>query len=198
MNLEMYRDKILKLKEDDLILRAQLIEKKELNNGYNPVMEKMHKRNAKILNDIIDEIGYPTIAKVGEAASDAAWLIIQHAIGQPAFMRKCLSLLEEAVNQEEANPMNLAYLSDRIATFEGKPQLYGTAYDWDDDGRLSPNPYDDMENVNERRKSLGLNSLEEQTQLMRDRSIEENLLPPSDILERKKRYDEWRKNVGWI
>jgi len=51
----------------------------------------------KILNDIIEKIGYPTVEKVGEEASEAAWLIIEHSIGQPNFMRKCAELLEKAV-----------------------------------------------------------------------------------------------------
>ena len=198
MNFEKYTDIILKLKEDDLILRAQLLEKNELNGGYNRIMEEMHNRNAGILNDIMDEIGYPTIDKVGTAASDAAWMIIQHAIGQPDFMKKSLVLLEEAVEKDEANPLNLAYLKDRIATFQGDFQLYGSAYDWDENGELSPKPYDDIDKVNQRRKALNLNTVEEQTQIMRDRLESENQKAPADMADRKKRYDEWRKKVGWI
>lgn len=48
-------------------------------------MEQLHNRNAKILNDIIEAIGYPTIDKVGKEASEAAWLVIQHSIGQSAL-----------------------------------------------------------------------------------------------------------------
>ncbi len=198
MNFEKYTDIILKLKEDDLILRAQLLEKNELNGGYNRIMEEMHNRNAGILNDIMDEIGYPTIDKVGTAASDAAWMIIQHAIGQPDFMKKSLVLLEEAVEKDEANPLNLAYLKDRIATFQGDFQLYGSAYDWDENGELSPKPYDDIDKVNQRRKALNLNTVEEQTQIMRDRIESENQKALADMADRKKRYDEWRKKVGWI
>jgi hypothetical protein len=53
-----------------------------------------------LLNKIIDEIGYPTIEKVGKEASEAAWLVIQHAIGQPHFMKKCVKLLKNAANQD--------------------------------------------------------------------------------------------------
>jgi len=190
--------KIIKLKNADLQLRDQLIEKGELGNGYNEEMEQLHNSHAKILNDIIDDIGYPTVDKVGKEASEAAWLIIQHAIAQPHFMKKCLKLLEEAVCEHKANPINLAYLTDRIAVFEGKPQLYGTQFDWDENGQLNPQPIDDLAKVNQRRKSIELNTLQKQVKLMRKQAGQEKQLPASDIEKRKQQYDEWRKKVGWI
>lgn len=55
-------------------------------------MEKLHNRNAEVLNNIVDKTSYPTVDKVGEEASEAAWLVIQHSIGQPSFMKKCAEL----------------------------------------------------------------------------------------------------------
>ncbi len=191
-------DKIIELKNADLQLRDKLIQSGQLGKGYNEDMEKLHNRNANTLNGIIDTIGYPTIDIVGEEASEAAWLIIQHSIGQPGFMKKCAKLLENAVNENKTNPKNLAYLTDRIAVYEGKPQRYGTSFDWDENGELSPNPFDDLTKVNQRRKSIGLNSMEEQIQIMRKQVERENQLPPKDIEERNQKYNEWRKTVGWI
>src|SRR5690606_27955393 len=144
-------------------------------------MAKIHNQNAKILDEIIQTIGYPTVDKVGKEASAAAWLVIQHAIAQPDYMKNCVKLLEIAVRENEANTKNLAYLTDRVAVFEGKPQLYGTQFDWDEDGKLSPNPFDDLAKVNERRKAIGLNSLEEQTDIIRRRVKNENQSPPKDF-----------------
>ena len=50
-----------------------------------------------------------------------------------------------------------------------QPQIYGTQFDEDDDGWPVPFPIEDPENVNERRLSLGLNTLEEHTREMFDR-----------------------------
>jgi len=161
-------------------------------------MKELHNRNAKILNDIIDTIGYPAIDKVGKEASEAAWLVIQHAIGQPNFMRKCVELLENAVSENKADPVNLAYLTDRIAVSEGKPQLYGTQFDWDENGELSAQPFDDLAKVNQRRKSIGLNTLEEQTVIMRRQVKNENQSPPTNFEKRKREIAKWRKAVGWI
>ncbi len=189
---------IIELKNADLELRNKLIQCRQLGKEYHEDMEELHNRNAQLLNDIIDIIGYPTIDKVGEEASEASWLIIQHSIGQPDFMKKCVKLLADAVSENKANPRNLAYLTDRIASYEGRPQLYGTSFDWDENGELSPKPFDDLTKVNQRRKSIGLNTIDEQIQIMRRQVESEHQLPPTDIEKRKQHYDEWRKKVGWI
>lgn len=198
MNLSEIAKRIIALKDADLTLRDELVKQRLLGKGYNKEMEALHIKNAETLDHIINSIGYPTIDKVGKEASEAAWLVIQHAISLPGFMKKCLKLLEEAVDEGEANPVHLAYLSDRVSVYEGRLQLYGTSYDWDELGDLNPKPFDDLVLVNKRRKALGLNSVEEQTELMRRRAKEERELPPMDLAQRKRDYNKWRKRVGWI
>ena len=198
MNYSNIAKEIVALQDADLELRSKLIREGRMNNGYYPEMEKMHNRNADILAGIIDQIGYPTIDKVGEEANEATWLVIQHSIGKPEFMRKCAILLEKAVDENKANPKQLAYLTDRISVFEGKPQLYGTQFDYDENGELTPRPFDEIEKVNQRRKAIGLNSLEEQTKIIRQQAIAENQKPPADFFARAKQFNEWRKKIGWI
>ena len=198
MNRKTISQKIIKLENADLELQESLIKKGQFGEGYNKEIEQLHHRNAEVLKEIIDEIGYPTVDKVGKEANEAAWLVIQHSIGQPSFMKECMKLLEDAVNENKANPKNLAYLTDRIAIFEGKPQYYGTQFDWDKYGELNPNPFDDLTKVNQRRKSIGLNTLEEQTEIIRSRVIKENQLPPLDFEKRKQEFEKWKKSVGWI
>lgn len=188
---------IVGLKNADLELRDKLIQSGQLSDGYNEEMKELHNKNAKILNEIIDTIGYPTTDKVGKEASEATWLIIQHTIGQPDFMKKCVKLLEVAVRENKASSKNLAYLTDRLAVFEGKPQLYGTQFAWDENGELSPNYFDDLTKVNQRRKSIGLNSLEEQIDIMRKQAKKENQTPPTNFEKRKEEFEQWKKSVGW-
>jgi len=190
-------EKIIELKNADLTLRDKFVQSGKLSEGYNEQMKELHNENAKILNDIIDAFGYPTIDKVGKEANEAAWLVIQHSIGQPEFMKKCAKLLEIAVSESKADSKNLAYLTDRIAVFEGKPQLNGTQFDWDENGNLSPNIFDELNKVNERRKSIGLNTLEEQTEILRRQVIDENQSPPKDFEKRRQEIEQWKKNVGW-
>ena len=197
MNHKDTAQRIIDLKNADLELRDRLVQNGQLGDGYNEEMAELHTKNAKILNDIIDTIGYPTIDKVGKEASEAAWLVIQHSIGIPGFMKKCMELLDKAVNENKAEPIHLAYLADRIAAFEGKPQRYGTQFDWDENGELSPKLFDDLAKVNQRRKSIGLNTLEEQTLIMRRQAEHENHFPPTGLEKRKQEFDQWRKKVGW-
>ncbi|MCH7402099.1 DUF6624 domain-containing protein [Belliella kenyensis] len=191
-------DKLISLRDADLALRDRLMRSGKLQEGYAEDMEVLHLKHAAMLEQVIDEIGYPTISKVGEEGSAAAWLIIQHAISNPSFMRKCQQLLAEAVDQGEASALDLAYLSDRIAVLSGQQQLYGTQFDWDDEGKLSPNAYDDIALVNERRASLCLPTLEEQTQSIRLRTQSENHQAPTNLQQRNLEMNAWRKKVGWL
>jgi hypothetical protein len=197
MDLEKISHSIWRLKEKDVKLRAKLIKNGTLSNGYNQEMEAVHNSNAKELNQIMDTIGFPTSDKVGKEASNAAWLIIQHSIGQPDFMKKCAALMEKEIENEHADQINLAYLVDRIAVLEGKPQLYGTQFDWDENGEMSPVQVDDYDTVNKRRKAIGLHTLDTQIKVMRERVKAENQRPPKDFGERQKEYNAWRKSVGW-
>lgn len=190
-------EKIITLKNEDLKLREKLIQNGKLGEGYNKEMKRLHNRNTKLLNEIIDTIGYPTIDKVGEEASEAAWLIIQHSIEQPNFMKKCMKLLENAVHEGKADSRNLAYLTDRISVLEGNPQLYGTQFDWNENGELTANRFDDLMKVNQRRKLIGLNTLEEQTEIIRRRAKNENQSPPADFKKRAQEINAWKKSVGW-
>ena len=198
MNYSKIAKEIIELQNADLELRDKLIQNGELFDGYNKEMEALHIKNAKILDNIIEKHGFPMIEKVGREANEAAWLVIQHSISKPEFMKKCAALLEKAVKESQADAKQLAYLTDRIAVFEDRAQLYGTQFDWDERGEINPKPFDDFEKVNERRKSVGLNSLQEQIEIIRKQILRENQKPPADRHERNKQADEWRKKVGWI
>lgn len=198
MIYKQYASQIRRLKKLDDNLRNQLIIEGKLSLGYNIEMEQLHIKNAKELDVIIDRIGYPTEEKVGKKASDDAWIIVQHAISKPSFMKKCLNLLNIEAKANKVDPLPIAYLKDRIDVFEGRPQLHGTQFDWDLTGKLSPSKYDDLLAVNQRRKVLGLNTLEEQTNIIREQAIKENQSPPADLNKRNKERDIWRKKVGWV
>lgn len=195
-----YKDiakEIIELRNADFELRQTLIANRKLSKGYDKEMANLHNKNADVLNEIINRIGYPTIDKVGLEAYEAAWLVIQHTIERPNFLKRCAHLLGIAVNEEKASAVSLAYLTDRIAVLEGKPQLFGTQFDWDESGELSPNFYDSLRKVNERRESIGLNMLKEQTAKIRKQAKEENQTPPKDLNQRKNEIDKWRKKVDW-
>lgn len=188
---------IIDLKNKDLDYRNRLVYNGKLGDGYDPKMEEIHISNSKRLETIIKSIGFPTIESVGEVAADAAWLIIQHSISRPDFMRSCQEWLESEVEEGNASAIHLAYLTDRILILEGKTQLYGTQFDWDKQGMLSPQRLESWDTVNRRRRELGLNSLEEQIQKLRQNASDENHKPPIDSSLRQKQFDDWLHKVGW-
>lgn len=194
-----FAQQLIAMQAADLAMRNRLIAQGELGGGYHPQMEALHGEHAVALQRIIDSIGYPSPSKVGKEASEAAWLVVQHSISHPEFMRRCRAYLEKAARSGEANAaLHLAYLSDRIAVLEGRPQLYGTQFDWDQNAQMSPNQVDNPERVNQRRLALGLKSLEEQTSIMRTRVESENQAPPVDYAIREREQECWRRRAGWV
>jgi len=110
------------------------------------------------LAEIIGEHGWPTIALVGEDGEDAAWAIAQHSDLDPAFQRRALELLREAVAAGQASPGNLAYLEDRVAVASGEPQRYGTQVGCGPNGPEPATPIADEAGLEARRSTAGLDS----------------------------------------
>ncbi len=189
---------IITMRDNDLKLRDRLLQLNALNDGYNLKMEALHIANSKHLETFIRTIGFPSIPRVGVEAAFAAHLIIQHSISRPDFMKYCVKILELEMLDADYLKRFHASLTDRIAYFEGRDQLYGTQFDWDEEGQLSPLKYDDINLVNERRKKIGLNTLEERIQEIREEAAQENSKSPSNPEQKAKQFNRWRKRVGWI
>lgn len=113
--------------------------------------------NLKQFKEIIAACGWPKTKK----DSHTAWLLAQHADSDVTFQRLAKGLLEASVKAGIAAPRDLAYLADRIAANEGRPQEYGTQFSQSDRCQLMLAPVDDRQLVNRRRLAIGLQSLEE-------------------------------------
>ena len=179
-------DELIGLAQQDLHLREKLLKQGKLSPGYNPDMERVHKNNAARLEEIINAIGYPTSSKVGKEASEAAWLIVQHAISMPVFMKRCYAHIVEAGG--DVNPQNLAYLHDRICYFEGRPQKYGTQLD--DRGMY---PVEDKAEMIRLREELQMKAHDKDLIIESKASGDDAGLHPHD-----EGFNQWRRNVGWI
>jgi hypothetical protein len=121
---------------------------------------KIDADNRVWLKGVIDQDGWPGIARVGKDGAHAAWLMVQHADADRPFQKKCLGLLERAVAAKDAAAVDLAYLTDRVLVGEGKKQKYGTQLSTKD-GKLTPSPVEDEDKLDERRKALGLQPMAE-------------------------------------
>lgn len=188
--------KELKARADaDLRKRDELVSKGVLFDGYHPEMEALHIENARALEAIIAKIGWPHEGIVGSEGAVAAWLIAQHAISLPDFQRKVLGLLKE--NAGHVPPAHAAYLEDRIRRFEGRPQLYGTQFDWDESGQLSPGEIEDEANVDSRRAAVGLGPLAGRIAEMRRNAAAEGDKPSADMRKRREEMENWARKAGW-
>lgn len=194
--VESLEQRLIGMARRDLETRQRLADDLTLFGGYHPDMQAVHEENAAILDGIIQEHGWPTSDLVGDDCAEAAWLIVQHAIGLPEFQRRCLELLKDAATSGSSPAWQPAYLLDRILTFEGKPQVYGTSFDWDEEGLMSPRPIADPISVDERRAAVGLPPLAEA--VARHRAQAENAPKPGSYAERQQSMKTWAKSVGWL
>jgi hypothetical protein len=170
LNQQLKNELQLMQQEDQRVLQ-ELIDSGELGtNNYHPRMKAVHEKNNARIKEIINQYGWPGFSLVGKEGSKAAWLIVQHAVLDTDFMDKCLPLLKDAINQGEAEGWCLAYLQDRILTMSGKPQIYGTQHDIDENGVAYPLPIENPEKVEELRKEIGLESLPEATRRIQERN----------------------------
>lgn len=185
-----WAEKLKPMVQKDFTLRQVLVERGVLNDAYHPEMEKVHLENAAKLKKMIEKMGFPVLSNAGEEGVRLSWIIIMHAISLPSFMRDCLTEIRLAAGQHDYVLEYLAYIEDRVAYFEGRPQLYGTNMDWRE-GELRPTQITDPSKVDIRRKSLGLPPL---SQSFPPPGQER---PPKDPQKKAQEFEAWRLRVGW-
>ena len=191
------QEELLAMAGEDGAMRERLVADGSLFDGYNPLMAIVHRRNGDRLSEIVEAHGWPGRSLVGEDGADAAWLVLKHAIGDPGLQRRCLPLLELAAAGGEIPPWHFATLLDGIRFYEGRPQVYGSMFDWDEDGELAPWPIEDADQVDQRRALVGLPPLAEQIQSVRMAAGAEGDRRPADPAARRREADEWARSVGW-
>jgi len=126
--------------------------------------------NTRWFRALLDRSGWPGRSRVGDQGALAAWLLAQHADHDADFQRRCLALLEAAVHDGEADAGHWAYLVDRVRCAEGRPQVFGTQF-WHGPfgaGPLGPRPIENIEGLDERRRSVGLGPFADYERQMHD------------------------------
>lgn len=134
-------------------------------------LQRVDTLHATRLRAIVDEHGWPTISMVGRDGSRAAWLLVQHATHDLELMERALSLMGQLAERGEAVAVDVAYLHDRVQMMTGKPQRYGTQFitvTIDGVRHSGPWPMESPEDVDERRRSVGLGAFSEYRKRMDD------------------------------
>jgi hypothetical protein len=125
-----------------------------------PMLCESDLRNARWLYSYVRKNGWPTITSVGREAAGGAWLLTQHADINPAFQKWVLSKMEPLLAAEEVDPEAYAYLFDRLAVAEHRPQRYGTQVDRDRIRNcLSVGATEEPKKLDSRRAAVGLSPL---------------------------------------
>ena len=179
---------------EDVRVRQELLESGELGGSYVPRMEAVHIRNAARLRELIAAHGWPDDAIAGTDGAKAAWLIVQHAISEREFQRNMLGLMRACAEAKRIASWQPAYLEDRIAMYEDRPQRYGTQ--WIDDpvdGRLRPWSLAEPHRVNELRATVGLGPLPPIPEPGPELPLEEQ----RKIVENQQGWEYWLTNKGW-
>lgn len=157
-------------------------EDQKLRADKNPDWKKidiLDKRNNKEIKKIVNEYGLIGKKEYGVKASYMAWLLIQHMSERDLpFMKKYLRLMEDNLN--DIDTRNYAYLIDRINTYENSPQIYGTqTHSKGESSDLEFHPIENVKNVDDKRKEVGLVSLKEYAESM-EKMFNQKVILPKD------------------
>lgn len=154
---------LIEMCEKEQLLRSEWINANKIGSTDaeewgKRVLEIDHLHLIRLQEIVKNYACWPGYSLIGSEGSHAFWLLVQHTPDEN-FQSECLDLLEKAVQEQDASPIDLAYLKDRVYMYAGKKQIYGTQLQFNDSGDLIFYPIEDEEHVNERRLLLGLPSL---------------------------------------
>lgn len=134
----------------------------------------VERSNGLRLRALLADCGWPLRSAHGEQAGKDAWKLVRQA-GQDLALQKVAAFhLEQAVDRGEAQGRELAQLVDRIAVAEGRPQRYGTRMRQLNACYWAAYPVDDLAQVAQRRRQLGLPTMEDQEKMANEMVIHEN------------------------
>jgi hypothetical protein len=148
------------------------------------IMHQQDKENLAIVKSLIAKHGWLGPQKVGINASQALFLVIQHA--DLATQEQYLPLIRAAEKKGQILSSNLALLEDRINMRKGLKQVYGSqGFPDKQTGRMYIYPVVDPDHLDKRRASVGLEPMAEYAKALgMDWNLEDykNMLPEIEKL----------------
>jgi hypothetical protein len=107
--------------------------------------------------------GWFDVGRFGKAADHAAWLMVQHADGDPQYQAWIAQLLQPKLATHDTSPQNFASLVDRVAVRAGRPQIYATQMECVGGESLAPK-VEDAAGLDARRAAMSLEPYREQVE----------------------------------
>jgi hypothetical protein len=139
-------------------------------------------RHRRRLVEILDTHGWPGRSLVGDDGAEAAWMLALHTMPDPQVLRRCLRLLETAAAVGEAPSWQVAFLVDRVSLVERNVQVYGTTICRQADGSFGAPLLEDPDQVDARRRAVGLPPLAEDLRKLEAFYRRENELHQADAI----------------
>jgi len=125
--------------------------------GFFERKEQAQADNAIRCKEIFTQFGYPSESLVGEEASRAFWLLVQHADADPVFQEQVAIAMKPIVLQGQAQPTDLAMLTDRVRVNTNRLQVFGSQVTYDmKTCRAMPKPTENLQKIDQRRAQVGL------------------------------------------
>jgi len=146
---------IVAMVEEDQAIRDKILDFTKLSQEEKTTLNETRAKHNFRIKEIIATHGWPGIHLVGLNGSGGFWLIVQHQDQDLEFQKQCLPLLKEAVDRQDAQMRDYAYLLDRVRLNEKLPQVYGTQFKFKE-GKCYLHPIEDRENLEQRRLEAGL------------------------------------------
>ncbi|RXG13328.1 hypothetical protein DSM03_10498 [Leeuwenhoekiella aestuarii] len=130
---------------------------KEVKTHWKTV-DRVDSLNLIKVKQILDERGWLGSDILGDQGNMTLFLVIQHS--NLEVQENYLPLLKKAVSEGNTPPHFLALLQDRIEIRNDRPQTYGSQVGRTETGESFVAPMIDPDHVDERRASIGLDSME--------------------------------------
>ena len=164
------REELLRMHREDQAVRNRAI---EVGFATGSAPDSLMRRwmavdsaNLLRVKAIVARHGWPTTEMVGRDGVGAMFTLVQHADREPAFQQAMLPHVLAAWRRGDGiQGQDVALLTDRVLSGQGLPQRYGSQTELVD-GRVVVKPMEDPENVDARRREMGLPPMAEYLELL--------------------------------
>lgn len=142
---------------------------------YANIAESVDKPNTQRLEEIVRRVGVPDAKMVGEDGVRAFFLVLQHSPSLD-LKKKSANGIKKAFEAKVLSAMDYANFTDRLLVHLGKPQVYGSNFEFKE-GKLVMSRTKDLRNLDARRKKLGLPPIAEYARVLKEMYKMEVVIP---------------------
>lgn len=156
---EALRQELLRMRDADQAVRVRLNDAGWANEAIGREMIALDAANTRRLLEIFKVQGFPAIELVGKEGLQALHTLVMHS-PSIELQKKSLAYFKKALRRGEVPPIAVAGLTDNLLHRQGKPQIYGTRFEFVE-GKFVIGKIKDPARLHARRAQLGLMPMSE-------------------------------------